>query len=137
MSIYIIFATYIGILLIGIFVGMAGEYFALLFTDQRKKQEYKKKLDKKYKDIEEKMPELINEMKEDLSLHPLVREFILNRGLYNSDPNNLIFNYSFSDHEYLKNKVIILEEYGFVKEITYNNVDRYMFLQEFIERLIY
>lgn len=78
--------------------------------------------------LEEKMPELFNEMRNDLMAHPFVREFVLlERGwIYNSDPNKVIFCYFFDDHDNLRGKLQVLENYGLVREITFNNVVRFI-----------
>ncbi|MCC5642033.1 ATP-binding protein [Nostoc sp. CHAB 5824] len=78
------------------------------------------------------IPELLADMKNDLSEYPFIREFVIlsNKWVYNSDPNNMVLSYYFEDHSYLRNKLRILENYGLIYEITYNDVARFVISEE-------
>jgi hypothetical protein len=82
------------------------------------------------------MPALINEFKEDIEKNPLMREFILQgRGwVYNSGGRKLLV-YFFEDHEDLEAKIRLLKNNNLVNEITFNNVKRFVFTEEFVEIL--
>jgi hypothetical protein len=82
------------------------------------------------------MPDLIAEMKNDLGHYPLRREFvILKKGwAYWAKGDQLT--YYFEDHPELTGKLRILSNYGFIRDITYNNVARYVMTEEFVEFLI-
>ena len=82
------------------------------------------------------MPALINEFKEDIEKNPLMREFILQgRGwVYNSGGRKILV-YFFEDHEDLEAKIRLLENNNLVNEITFNNVKRFVFTEEFVEIL--
>lgn len=88
-------------------------------------------------DLEKKAPKLLAEMREDLTNHPLVREFILmSKGaIYNGD-GNVIFEYYYEDHEYLPSMMTIMEHANAIYEVTFNNVKRYKFTEEFISYVI-
>ena len=88
-----------------------------------------------FEKIEKFMPELIVEMKKDLSEQPLKREFVLlgKKWAYWASGNELF--YFFEDHPDLKSKIRILENYGLVYETTFNNVDRYNITEEFADYL--
>ena len=88
-----------------------------------------------YQKVEKLMPGLINEMKKDLSDFPLRREFILLSKSWAYSGGGEILIYYFDDHPELKSKIRILQSYGFVDEITYNNVDRYIITEDFAEYL--
>ena len=77
-------------------------------------------------------------MKNDLREYPFDREFIIlsKDWTYNGDPNNMVLQYHFEDHAYLRNKLRILENYGLIYEITYNNVDRFVVLEELADYLM-
>lgn len=91
----------------------------------------------KFVKIERLMPELLSEMKTDLSNFPLVREFILfsRNWVYNGGTRQF-FTYFFEDHKDLKSEIQILENLGLVKEITFNNVDRYIMSEDFADYLL-
>ncbi|MBD2693851.1 helix-turn-helix domain-containing protein [Anabaena catenula] len=82
--------------------------------------------------IEKLIPELLADMKNDLHDHQFIREFVIlsNKWVYNSDPNHMVHAYYFEDHPYLRNKLRILENYGLIYEITYNNVARFVISEE-------
>ena len=83
------------------------------------------------------LPELIDEMRVDLVEHPFKREFILfgKNWIYNGDKNNEVLMYFFEDHHDLRGKVRILENYGFVYNISFNDTDRFAITEQFIQRL--
>lgn len=85
--------------------------------------------------IERLMPALLEEMREDLRNNPTTREFVvLKRGwVYNSRGPYLA--YYLDEHEDLEGKLQVLENLGLVREITYNNVRRFVFDEEFVDYL--
>lgn len=89
-----------------------------------------------FKDLERKMPELICEMRQDVKDHPFAREIIImsKKWTYNGS-GKMIFSYYFQDHEHLREKIKLCENYGAVVNITFNNVDRYEFTEDFAEYL--
>lgn len=88
-----------------------------------------------YQKIERLMPDLISEMKNDLSEQPLKREFVLlsKKWMYWASGNELV--YYFEEHADLKSKIRILENFGLVYDISFNKVDRYNITEEFADYL--
>ena len=82
--------------------------------------------------VEKLIPELLADMKNDLSEYPFIREFVIlsNKWVYDSDPNNMVLAYYFENHSYLRNKLRILENYGLIYEITYDDVARFVISEE-------
>lgn len=91
--------------------------------------------DPDFKKAERLMPALLQEMRIDLRENPTSREFVvLKRGLvYNFKGSFLA--YYLDDHEDLKGKLKILEHLGFIRDITYNNVQRFEFEEKFVDCL--
>jgi hypothetical protein len=85
--------------------------------------------------LERLRPALVEEMREDLRNHPTSREFVvLKRGwVYNS--RGFYLAYYLDEHEDLEGKLQVLENLGFIREITYNNVRRFVFEEEFVDYL--
>ena len=83
------------------------------------------------------IPELLEEMRQDLAKHPTSREFIIiGRGcVYCGDRNEVTLRYYFEDHADLRNKLRILENHNLIQEITYNNTDRFVFTEELVAYL--
>jgi hypothetical protein len=81
------------------------------------------------------MPALLEEMREDLRNHPSSREFVvLKRGwAYNSQGFYLA--YYLDEHEDLEGKLQVLANLGLVREVTYNNVRRFLFAEQFVDYL--
>ncbi len=88
-----------------------------------------------YQKIEKLMPDLIAEMKKDLSEQPLKREFVLlgKKWVYWASGNELF--YFFEDHPDLKSKIRILENLGLVYDISFNDVDRFNITEDFADYL--
>jgi hypothetical protein len=83
--------------------------------------------------LEKLMPDLLAEMKSDLAQYPFRREFVImsKNWVYNGET----LAYYFEDHSELEGKVRILQNYGLIQDITYNNVARYNIAEEFAEYL--
>lgn len=87
--------------------------------------------------IEKKAPQLIAEMRQDLTDKPLVREFILLSRKVTYNPGQTpFFVYYLEDHEYLLSLVTILESHRAIRDIAFNSVPRYNFTEEFVRYLI-
>ena len=52
--------------LVGVATGASGSYFGTLFTEKRQKKEQSKEIKSRFKELDATMPDLFNEMKEDL-----------------------------------------------------------------------
>ena len=83
------------------------------------------------------MPALFSEIREDLLANPLKREFILKGqgGIYNAGKKEPLA-YFFESHEDLPDKVGLLVSEGLVRDITYNNTDRYVLSEPLVEFLL-
>jgi hypothetical protein len=86
--------------------------------------------------IEKMMPELLEEMRQDLAEYPIKREFILKGKsvTYNSG-GEIFLSYHYETHAHLDDKITILCNHGLIEDITYNNVKRYTFTEEFVDYL--
>lgn len=128
---------YAATLIIGIIAGYAGKYLADKHTDKRRSKETKQAVDSEFQFVGDRMPELIAEMRDDLATHTLCREFVIisKRACYNADPNRKTLVYYFEDHDGLVEKVGLLENRGFVDDITMSNVKRYRMQERFVELL--
>ena len=89
-------------------------------------------ISRSFKKLEEKMPKLIAEMRNDVDSNPFIREFIIlpQRANYNGSASNPIFRYHFEEHENLKPMLKVMQNYGAVVETTYNNTDRFEFTED-------
>lgn len=85
--------------------------------------------------LERLMPQLLIEMRQDIAQHPLRREFVLlkRNWSYWAKGNELC--YYFDEHSDLLNQIQILENYGLVRKITYNDIQRYIISEEFAQYL--
>jgi gas vesicle protein len=121
--------------LLGTAIGAAGIYFADKFTDQRRNQEIHRKEAKQFKSVKESMSKLISEMKLDLSKkeNEFIRTFFImpKRAIINT--NNRCFVYYFEDHEDLQGQMNILENYGYIMDVTPGNTKKYQMSEDFVE----
>lgn len=89
-----------------------------------------------FRKAEQLMSELLMEMRNDLTAHPLSREFVVlkrNWG-YWAKGNELVYYYD--DHPELDNQLQVLASLGLVREITYNNVKRFIFTETLADYLL-
>ena len=122
----------------GTAVGAAGKYLADRFTDQRHKSEEETDARKKFLHIKGLMPQLLQEMKEDLrrqeDLH--IREFVVlpARSLtFNHD--RLRFQYFETDHPSAVNQVSILVGEGYVEKLNDNQFPIYRLKESVVRRI--
>ncbi len=121
--------------LIGTATGAAGTYFADKFTDQRREKEGTKKELKRFQKIKSQMPDLIAEIKDDLSTPKceMFRDcFVIPKGtqLWASDGS---FIYEDDGENNYFSKMKILETSGYIYDITPGNAQMYRFTEEFVE----
>ncbi|HOT72166.1 MAG TPA: hypothetical protein PLX18_00075 [Anaerohalosphaeraceae bacterium] len=123
--------------LLGSAIGATGKYFADKYTDKRRYQESHNQAIKQFKIVKESMPKLIEEMKGDLSKeeNKFIRNFFILAKRAIPNTSSKCFFYVFEDHEDLQGKINILENYGYVIDITPSNVKikKYRMTEEFVE----
>ncbi len=85
--------------------------------------------------MERLMPALLAEMRQDVSAHPLAREFVVikRNWVYLAKGNELVYYYD--DHPDLDDKLRILENERLVQDITYNKAKRYVLTERLAEYL--
>lgn len=117
--------------IIGTLVGEPVKYFFKRLFHKGDIAETLKSIAKRIRGL---MPTLLLEMKTDALANPTNREFIvMNKGcIY----NGCAITYYFEDHEDLKGKLNILENYKLIEDITYNNTDRYRMTEDFNKILV-
>lgn len=86
--------------------------------------------------LEKLLPELLAEMREDIKANPTDREIVLlsTNWIYNSDKPYLAYHYE--KHPNLENKMHVLVNQGLARDITYNNVKRYVISETLAEYLL-
>jgi hypothetical protein len=84
--------------------------------------------------IERMMPELLEEMRQDLAKYPLKREFVLLRKSWTYNDINYLA-YYYDVHDDLDDKMTILSNHGLIVNATYNNTTRYKFTETFVDYL--
>ena len=83
--------------------------------------------------LEEKMPELISEMRQDIKASPFTREFVcLNKNVAFWYPKTPLFTYYFEEHPSLLGKLQVMENSGAIYDSAINNVPRFRFDEEFV-----
>ena len=124
--------------LIGAATGGAGGYYASKYTDRRRESETDNKVKIEFLATVAKMPNFIDELKKDLTEHPDVREFfVLQKGAMLGGANIPRFRYEYevSSNDNLLNKMQILENMGYVIDVTPGNAPIYRMTEEFLELL--
>lgn len=123
--------------LVGCFTGAASTYLGQKFTDERRRKEEISRLDKEWRKIENKYPEIIKEMKEDIN-HPDyvgVRTLFVCESTNNVGAPGPIFTYYTDKHPDLVAAISVLEDLGYLENTTTGNLPKYRMKEIFIERL--
>ncbi len=81
------------------------------------------------------MPALLEEMREDLRNNPTTREFVVLKRAWVYNSHGPYLAYYLDEHEDLEGKLQVLENLGHVHDITYNNVRRFLFQEDFVDYL--
>lgn len=129
-------ASYFVTFLIGAATGAAGNYFASKYTDRRRDTENTKKAKDTFKKVKDQMPELISEMKADFTRHEnsSIREFVIlpsNKVIFNSQQPR--FFYFETQHQNLKGKIAVLENHGYIIDVTVSNAPIYRITEKFLD----
>jgi len=117
--------------LAGILLRAPAKYIADKYTDRRREKEAKQRTERAFLDVMKKCPNLIGEMKADLLRSPHVREFsAIKSGTMMGDPRMPRFVYKSNSYP---NKAQMLENLGFIVDVTPGNVPMYRMTEEFVE----
>ena len=81
------------------------------------------------------MPELLAEMRADLTKYPLSREFVLLKKSWVYLGVGHELRYFYEDHNQLDNKVQIMQNVEAIKDIAFNKVKRFIFTEAFVDYL--
>ena len=85
--------------------------------------------------LEHLMPDLLAEMRKDLAARPLSREFVILKKVWRYWGRGHELVYYLDDHPELEIELLILQNHGLIRDITFNNVKRYIFTEEFVRYL--
>jgi hypothetical protein len=91
-----------------------------------------------FQKVKKSMPELIAEMKKDLTNtgNEFMREFFIVSKRWSLNAADPCFVYYFEDHEDLQGKIHVLENQGFVMDVTPGNAKKYRMLEDFVELVV-
>jgi|LSQX01.1.fsa_nt_gb hypothetical protein len=132
------FYYYLLTFIIGLATGVLSTYTANRLIAKAKQKDKKKEIIKTYKNLKSKMPELINEMKHDIRSQgtKTCREFFVSSNkAFTINTRNPAFMYYENEHEDLLSKLRVLENEGFIIDITPSNAPKYQFTEQFIDLL--
>jgi hypothetical protein len=127
--------THVIAFIIGTAAGAAGGYFASRFTDVRRAKESQSALEQQFREVELMMPDLIAEMREDFRDPELrtIRELVVlpnQRVIFNSKQKR--FAYFEDSHDDLSGKMAVLENHGYIVDVTPGNTPIYRLTEEFV-----
>ena len=125
--------------LIGAATGAAGQYFADKYTDQRREKKLAREQARLWQDIEQRFPAVIAEMRSDFSSQENrhVRVFFVKESNtmlgFVSEP---CFEYHTDKHPDLRAAVVLLEQHGFITDITPGNCPMYRVHEKLVDALL-
>ena len=123
----------------GVAVGAGGTYFAEKYTDRRRDKEARNQVKADFARLRALMPKLFAEMRADLQgdATGLVRELVLlpSKGVvFNS--NRPRFAYYETEHSALREQLSLLEQVGFVIDVTPGNAPVFRMQESFVALLV-
>ena len=125
--------------LVGALTGAAGQYLGDKYSDRRREKEAARRTLKSFRQIAAKMPALLREMRDDLlnDSTDTVREFFVlpNKRVSLGGSTKRRFTYFESEHEGLREKLDLLEQEGFIVDVTPNNTPLYRMNEHFVSFL--
>lgn len=127
----------VGTYVAGVLTGIIVESVSNLITDRRHDREAKSDERKQFLEIVNQMPDLIVEMKNDLLGNKFVREFFLSkRSLALNTGDDPCFIYYEDEHPGLQNKIHVLENLRYIKDITPKNAPMYRMTEDFVRLIL-
>lgn len=125
-------ATHAAAFLVGAITGAAGAYLADRFTDQRRRAESRSEAWRAFERVEQLMPELIKEMRADLAETPTARDFfVLSDERISINTSGQYLAYYEKAHSNMQEKLSILENHGYIVDITPGNAKKYRMTEDF------
>jgi len=111
---------------------------AVKFTGVRLEEGALGESQREFNKVMAKMPDLVKEMKQDLSKegNQFTREFFILSRKWAFSLGGKCFLYYFEDHEELQGKMHVLENYGWVMDVTSGNMKKYRMTEEFVELIL-
>ncbi|HEY0924616.1 hypothetical protein [Rheinheimera pacifica] len=122
----------------GALTGAAGNYLADRFTDARREKKEVKALEKSWKDIESRFPEIIDEMRSDINSiqGKGIRAFFIKESDTMIDfIGEPYFVYHTDKHLELRAAVLYLAQLGFVQNLTPGNTPMYRISERLVDFL--
>lgn len=114
------------------------QYQVSTWTDRRREREGAKAASAQFHEVREHMPQLIAEIREDLGRLPLIREFVLAaksptgpKIIPPPEPTNFV--YYDDQHGSLEGKVKLLENNGYVDDVSPGSRPKYKMSEEFVK----
>ena len=125
---------------VGVFTGAGAKYYADKYTDKRRAKESDVHIRKLFEDTASMMPDLIREMQEDLRKpeSKVLREFIIlsSKRVRFMGGGKKFMSYNEDEHQDLMHKVTLLENRGFIYDVTQSNIPKYRMTEEFVNYVL-
>lgn len=126
------------IFLAGSLTGATGSYLADKYTDKRRRQEAEKESWSVWERVVRELPRLIAEMRDDVSRpeNAARREFFVlrSRSQYIMGRGETLA-YMEMEHGDLPQEIAVLENHGYVRDVSQGNARRYRMSEEFVQLL--
>lgn len=126
--------------ILGVATGAAGHYFGSKYTDRRRNKEDEAKEKQRFLKVKEMMPELMKRITDNLAnpTNQTIREFVIlpnNRVIFPVSKNTFVF-YE-NEYQNIREKIDILNNYGYIIEIKTGNTPIYQFKEYFVELVLH
>ena len=125
--------------LLGILTGAAGSYLGNKYTDRRRDQEAKQEEEKQFREVVGQMPDLISEMREDLSNSDqrLIREFFIAKRVWTINfGDERRFIYYEEEHPRIWEMTNILDNFGYIIKVKSGTLPIYRMTEGFVRLVL-
>lgn len=122
----------------GVVIGVAGRFLADWLTDIRRRRAANRQGRKQFEEMRGQMPALIEEMKQDLTGEDnrQTREFFVLKKGWVLNAQSPHFRYYYEDHPHLDEHVQIMENHGYVIDVTPGNTPKYRMTEELVRLIL-
>jgi len=126
------------VFVLGVGSGVAASYLSAGLNDARQERKTRREARRTFDAIRDQMVAFIVELRSDLLDNPKQREFLIapNRNVMINTGGRKVLVFYRSEHPDLLENVRILENHGYVRDLTSGNLPRYRMSEEFVARVL-
>lgn len=132
-------ASHLIAFVVGVASGVLGSFVSSSMTDRRRIRDRERDDSKRFSAVREQMPELLGDMRADLGSGDgrVLRDFYVlpSFGVSFNTGGKRTLTYAEDKYPDLRAKLSVLENHGYIRDVTHSNVPSFRMSEEFVRRL--